>query len=1200
MKKILLFLIFWSSLAFSAIDESKTDIYFANGILTDRETAKKNAENILNPTIIDKFGIDYYNKHIGEVGYSYNETHSFKEDIIESAYQIFNMAEFIEWRDELLGRYKESQHHADIEKQVDTYEASIKAGHKVLVVAHSQGNLFTQEAYERLGKRSEKYGKWLQEYFEAISIASPDPLSDIKPNILPRIEWENDMVAIMGGSNNNSCNVRRVKWEFERDNIDNHPPVEMPTDKYVNELRVNTLYEWLWRAVEGWREKYLESNVHSFKFYMGFPLEEGDKKKSNYGHVYINPFTNQNLSDTSAKTLIIGQIITQLEKLEALPSQWKIKKELGCICKEKYLKMTHKDDPTHMDILLEDKKVKDFSSVSGGEGKIYPVGEQYVKASAGGVNIETVEESEICFLLKDDNEVKLGEIRGVNVTPVITHAGALKMTLSWTYQCDIDMDLTMTGNDAVVYDVKDVEGVGKEHLYIPSLFDIKPGDYYVFNANGKQLSDSELTEEMLAETPIEVRALLETTKGDYFNVWPVESFASLNLGDFAEVNVFETIQAEWVCPAINDVPGWHRPYNNDTENFQCLYCPSSYSIEWRKSPYDYQKGSWYCKRPYRPRIYSGGGGRTYNACSEEEKKSSCGCVPCDYIISGLKKRIENGPIAGAKVEIIKASDADGINPNVLYRGSTTDKEDIFQSGLLEIPDATLDTFEDDEYYLVLAEGGRDIDRNDDMVRDTVPTENSGTIHAILRGSDLKKLPFRVNILTEAIYQVSGDSIGLNYDAVALQTKLDTTAQKLINHKLYPGDDDNRINYKDVLLWTPAVDKKALYKPFTIYVEPIIVSLYADKERFDESYRLIYEPYNSDAPQLEPLALEIPLGLDNGIAIAQIRTHNHKSFSHIVLKGNFSEHFNIDDEGYIHIAQSSLIEESNRYRLEMQAVDEAGREGSFVSLLIEVKGQIIQADPTTSSPRFVSIEIFEVQENSPEGTVVANTYFEDSNQTIVSYSLTGDDNTSFTVDNQGVITVAANADIDYERSKVYYFSISAMNDAGNESYPMTISVPIVNQLDTPLFDLVVFEHIEENIPKGSVITTIRTDREGLGDIEKFEILSPHIPFTIDSNGTMRVLDHIDYEQVKQYDFYAIARTKYGNSNKIEIHIVVDDQSPEIGIPTLADLTITVDENTIDGSKIGQLLLDTVTTAIERIALYGEDDNFRIDNNGSIYL
>jgi len=709
-----------------------------------------------------------------------------------------------------------------------------------------------------------------------------------------------------------------------------------------------------------------------------------------------------------------------------------------------------------------------------------------------------------------------------------------------------------------------------------------------------------VVQETLADNPIEVRALLETTKGDYFQVWPVESFASLNLGDFAEVNVFETIQPAWICPAVSNAPGWHRPYNEDTGSFQCFYCPKPYDISWRKASYAYQKGSWYCNRPRPKVVTTGGGGRTYNECSEEEKKSSCGCVPCDYIVSGLKRRIENGPIAGAKVEIIKVSDVDDINPTVLYRGSTTDNEDIFQSGLLEIPEATLATFKDDEYYLVLAEGGRDIDRNDDMVRDSVPTENNGTIHAIIRGDALKKLPFRVNILTEAIYQVSGDSIGLNYDTATLQTKLDTTAQKLINHKLYPGDDDNRINYKDVLLWTPAVDKKALYKPFATYVEPIIASLYADEERFDESYRLIYEPYASNAPQLEPLALEIPEGLDDDNVIAQVKTGNKKVFDHVVLQGNFSEHFSIDTEGYIHIAQSQLIEDGNRYRLLMKAVDVAGREGSLVSLTIDVNGKLTQADPTTCKPRFISAETFDTVENAPEGTVVAKIHFEDSNQTIVSYTLSGQDSSMFVVDNQGVVSVAANADIDYEKSKVYHFKISAKNDAGNESYPVGIAIAIINQLDTPLFDLVVFEHLEENIPKGSVITTIRADREGLGDIEKFEILSPNIPFTIDNNGTLIVSNYIDYEQVKQYDFYAIARTKYGNSNKIEIHIVIDNQDPETGVPTLEDLTIIVDENVTSGSKIGQLTLDTGATATEIIALYGEDDNFRVDNNGSIYL
>jgi len=40
MKKIFLFLAIFTSLAFSTIDEFKTDVYFGNGILTKQQTAK--------------------------------------------------------------------------------------------------------------------------------------------------------------------------------------------------------------------------------------------------------------------------------------------------------------------------------------------------------------------------------------------------------------------------------------------------------------------------------------------------------------------------------------------------------------------------------------------------------------------------------------------------------------------------------------------------------------------------------------------------------------------------------------------------------------------------------------------------------------------------------------------------------------------------------------------------------------------------------------------------------------------------------------------------------------------------------------------------------------------------------------------------------------------------------------------------------
>ena len=42
----------------------------------------------------------------------------------------------------------------------------VKDGHGVIVIAHSQGNLFTNRAYKELGKSSAVYDFiWMQKYF---------------------------------------------------------------------------------------------------------------------------------------------------------------------------------------------------------------------------------------------------------------------------------------------------------------------------------------------------------------------------------------------------------------------------------------------------------------------------------------------------------------------------------------------------------------------------------------------------------------------------------------------------------------------------------------------------------------------------------------------------------------------------------------------------------------------------------------------------------------------------------------------------------------------------------------------------------------------------------------------------------------------------------------------------------------------------
>jgi formylmethanofuran dehydrogenase subunit E-like metal-binding protein len=92
MKSLLLlfFLLLYPSTSFAEIDERKTDVYFANGISTKERTAIDYSD-LLKKTMIDKFGMDYYNQHINKVSYAYNSTHGDAFDLAESLDQKLNL-----------------------------------------------------------------------------------------------------------------------------------------------------------------------------------------------------------------------------------------------------------------------------------------------------------------------------------------------------------------------------------------------------------------------------------------------------------------------------------------------------------------------------------------------------------------------------------------------------------------------------------------------------------------------------------------------------------------------------------------------------------------------------------------------------------------------------------------------------------------------------------------------------------------------------------------------------------------------------------------------------------------------------------------------------------------------------------------------------------------------------------------------------
>ena len=91
MKKLLLLLLFLSPLSsMASVDESKMDMYFANGVDTSRKQAKEALNNVLKPTITKEIynnDITKRDQAIGKFDLLYNNTDGLLSDLSEAILQ---------------------------------------------------------------------------------------------------------------------------------------------------------------------------------------------------------------------------------------------------------------------------------------------------------------------------------------------------------------------------------------------------------------------------------------------------------------------------------------------------------------------------------------------------------------------------------------------------------------------------------------------------------------------------------------------------------------------------------------------------------------------------------------------------------------------------------------------------------------------------------------------------------------------------------------------------------------------------------------------------------------------------------------------------------------------------------------------------------------------------------------------------------
>ncbi len=184
-------MIFLTVTLFAAIDEYKTDIYFGNGVFNtsqQAEISRKKLQDIINKEIIKND--PKLKKKYGEVKLAYNWGEGKMNDVLETYYQLkaagqVNNLEFFtvvyaltrgtltlsaEATAALMASmpFYADDEQANVDEMLNQYyEESFSKSHRVLLVSHSQGNLFANRIYDSLTP------KGYQDYFANLQVATP-------------------------------------------------------------------------------------------------------------------------------------------------------------------------------------------------------------------------------------------------------------------------------------------------------------------------------------------------------------------------------------------------------------------------------------------------------------------------------------------------------------------------------------------------------------------------------------------------------------------------------------------------------------------------------------------------------------------------------------------------------------------------------------------------------------------------------------------------------------------------------------------------------------------------------------------------------------------------------------------------------------------------------------------------------------------
>ena len=327
----------------------------------------------------------------------------------------------------------------------------------------------------------------------------------------------------------------------------------------------------------------------------------------------------------------------------------------------------------------------------------------------------------------------------------------------------------------------------------------------------------------------------------------------------------------------------------------------------------------------------------------------------------------------------------------------------------------------------------------------------------------------------------------------------------------------------------------------------------------------------------------------------------------ITGGNTDNAFGIDSSsGEITVADGSQLDyetDPTSYNLSI-TVSDGTNTSSAETVTINVN------DLNDNTPVITASQIFGIDENSEDGTVVGTVEVSDGDVTATTYQdwkiTGGNTDNAFGIDSSsGEITVADGSQLDYETDLTSYNLSITVSDGTNTSSAETVTINVNDLNDnTPVITASQIFGIDENSEDDTVVGTVEVSDDDVTatTYQDWTIASgdTNSAFAIDSDTgeiTVNTSSELDTETTPSYSLSITVSDGTNTSSAETVTINVNDLNDNTPV-IIASQSFNIDENSANATSVGTVVAtdaDATTTTYQDWTITSGDTNnaFAID-------